>query len=303
MNGNSKKQILETLKDRHDFCQKNRYARLAAMPYKISLPYIFSRFGKVAHKNATLFFGRTMRVVVPEGVSVKIWRYGFFEEDVCYYLMRVLEPGGTLIDVGGHFGFFSMLGRELVGAEGTVVTFEPMPTTRDILTHNMTVNAAPAKGEIVAAACGDQRGEIAFKDLGILYSAFATSKEPKGRGAQEPRSITVPVTTLDEEVERLGLERCDLIKIDAESAEYEVIAGGMGTIRTLRPALILEAGERGDSIGSTTKLIGLLEAEGYVPYEFSDWTLKPHQASDYYRYQNILMLPAEKVETILEERS
>jgi FkbM family methyltransferase len=249
---------------------------------------------------ATTFFSRPMRVVLPEPVSVTIWRYGMFEEDVAFYLLSVLRPGDTFIDIGGHFGFFSMLGRELVGTEGTVVTFEPMPRTREILVENMQQNAAPAHHHIISAAAGSEAGRLMFKDFGLSGSAFATSGAERSSGLKFTGEVEVPVRTVDSVTEELALSSLRLMKIDAENAEYEVIQGALSTIRRLRPAIVIEAG---DSAGSSTRrVVDSLIAEKYRPLEFRDWTLRPHQVTDSYDYLNLLMIPTELGNEILGQR-
>jgi FkbM family methyltransferase len=244
---------------------------------------------------ANAFFGRQIRVVLPEMVSNVIWQKGYFEEDVCYYFLNLLGPGDTCIDIGGHFGFFSMLARELVGPEGTVVTFEPMPRTRAILAENMERNAGPATHYLIPAAAGAGPNKLTFKDFGLIGSAFATSDEQRSAAVTLVGKVEVDVRTVDAVVSELGLSSLKLMKIDAENAEYDVVQGSLVTLRTLRPALILEAGDASGKVGATRRVLDVVTAEGYVPYEFHRWTLRPHAITERYGYQNLLMVPQEKI--------
>src|SRR5262249_43905938 len=87
----------------------------------------------ILRRTARSFWGEAMLVVLPELVSLTICRYGYFEEELTHIFLEVLRPGMTFFDVGGHFGFFSMLALRLVGPQGCVVAFEPTHSTREVL--------------------------------------------------------------------------------------------------------------------------------------------------------------------------
>lgn len=271
----------------------NRWIRFAKRPIRIGAPYLLRRLGIEAPRLAETFFGRRQNVVLPEAVSVNIWRYGYFEEDVAYYLIALLRPGGTFIDVGGHFGFFSMLGAELVGADGTVIIFEPMPKTLGILAGNMAKRAAPCHHHLIPAAAGRETGTLIFKDFGLVGSAFATSATERSSAFTLRGDVEVAMRPIDQIVGELALDRLDLIKIDAENAEADVLAGAERTIESLKPALILETG---DTEGSEARpLIESLIERGYRAFEFEDFALRPHIVADRYGYQNILLVHAERL--------
>ena len=86
---------------------------------------------------AQLFFGRTMNVVLPEIVSEQIYTYGLFDEVVTWLAIKAAREGDTVLDVGGHFGYFTLLFSELVGESGQIVAFEPTPSTYGLLRDNV----------------------------------------------------------------------------------------------------------------------------------------------------------------------
>jgi FkbM family methyltransferase len=285
--------LLATLKLAKSAQRENRWVGLAKRPNRIGGPYLLRRLGIEAPRLAETFFGRRQNVVLPDMVSVNIWRYGYFEEDVAFYLLASLRPGGTFIDVGGHFGFFSMLGAELIGADGTVITFEPMPKTREILAGNMAKRSAPCHHHLIPAAAGREAGTLTFKDFGLVGSAFATSEAERSGAFTPPGDVEVAMRPIDQIVGDLALDRLDLIKIDAENAEADVLAGAECTIESLKPALILETG---DTEGSEAHpLIESLIERGYRVFEFEDFALKPHIVADRYGYQNLLLVHTERL--------
>ncbi|MFC6990534.1 hypothetical protein ACFQH3_01265 [Haladaptatus sp. GCM10025707] len=58
--------------------------------------------------------------VDPEDTSVsrRLWRDGDFQPTLTEYFKSVIEPGMTVVDVGAHIGYFSLLFGKLVGTGG-----------------------------------------------------------------------------------------------------------------------------------------------------------------------------------------
>ena len=101
-----------------------------------SIVSLLSNAKSTAKVRAKTFWGKRMVVVLPEVVSVDILRFGYIAEAVASAIINFIKKGSIAIDVGGHFGFFSMLMAEMVGETGEVHSFEPMPNTFSILKEN-----------------------------------------------------------------------------------------------------------------------------------------------------------------------
>src|SRR5438034_4170766 len=121
---------------------RSRFARLATHPWRLLYPRLLNALGRFRSTSAETFWTGRFEAVLPESVSTHIWRYGFFEDDVCLFLLRTLAPGMVFVDVGAHFGFFTLLASELVGEAGRVVALEPMPRTFTQLSRNTSHNAS-----------------------------------------------------------------------------------------------------------------------------------------------------------------
>jgi hypothetical protein len=75
----------------------------------------------------------------------------------------------------------------------------------------------------------------------------------------------VSTRPLDDWVEREGLSRVDLIKIDVEGAERAVLEGASRTLERFRPSLILEWNEPAeDPVPPGPSLRRDLHAQGYT---------------------------------------
>lgn len=292
---------LAKLKSKAGLWKLPRWKRFRRDPIKTGLPVIFSKLGQLREVKARTFFGRTLCVVLPEPVSTTIWRYSVFEEDVCFYILSLLRPGDTFIDIGGHFGFFSTLAGDAVGEGGRVISLEPMPDTRAMLEKNVKGYGGKAHHDVIPVAAGAESGTLTFKDFGIVGSAYATSAEERSEAMRQVGEISVTVRTLDEIVKEQGIDTLRLIKVDAENAEYDVVQGALETVRTLRPGIIIEAGDAEDGKANTADVVQLLLAENYAAFEFKDWQIIPHEVQSRYAYQNLLMVPSEMVSEVLAE--
>jgi hypothetical protein len=105
----------------------------------------------------------------------------------------------------------------------------------------------------------------------------------------EPREV--PAISLDEYVEVRGL-RPDFVKIDAESAEIEVLRGMQATLSRFQPTVTLEVGDVSpEAPVSSRELVQFLVARGYQAFEYAGGSIIPHQVRQTYEYDNILFVP------------
>ena len=104
--------------------------------------------------------------------------------------------------------------------------------------------------------------------------------------------MPVAVTTLDDLVADLALDRLDLVKADVEGAEAHLLQGARLTLATLRPVLMLELEDRHLARFATTvaRVVAGLAADGYVARTWGPargW--RPRRPDDGRR--NVLFVP------------
>ena len=56
-----------------------------------------------------------------------------YERDTRILCQKLLHSGMTMVDVGAHIGYYSLLAAKLVGEEGKVYAFEPDPLNYSLL--------------------------------------------------------------------------------------------------------------------------------------------------------------------------
>jgi FkbM family methyltransferase len=151
-------------------------------------------------------------------------------------LRKLIHPGFIVLDIGANFGVFTKLFSQLVGPQGFVIAFEPVPQTFRTLAagieryHRSNVQA---KNEAVS----DHEGAVLMavpqyeENAGDnLYQASIVDS------SQSPNAFTVKSVTVDS----LQLSRVDFIKIDVEGHELEVLHGSRRTLEQHHPTLMVE---------------------------------------------------------------
>jgi FkbM family methyltransferase len=63
--------------------------------------------------------------------------FELYEQPLARHLRKVLRKGSVIYDIGANVGFFTLLASELVGGEGEVHAFEPVPADSESLARNI----------------------------------------------------------------------------------------------------------------------------------------------------------------------
>ena len=243
-------------------------------------------------RKVRLAWGEEMTVIYPEIASLGIARYGFFGEGLTRMVLAHLKPGMTFLDIGAQLGYFTLLAAWLVGDTGQVHSFEPTPSTFEVLRSN-----AELKPNIylnpVAVAYGP--GIATVNDYGPAFSGYNSMYQARMPEAALNRvkstKIQAPAISLDEYVARKSVTP-NFVKLDAESAEFDILKGMEETLQQFRPMISVEVGDMDiEGVLPCRDLVIYLVNKGYHAYEFSGGGIVSHQPRERYEYENILFLP------------
>lgn len=135
-------------------------------------------------------------------------------------MRRLLKPGGIFVDAGANIGAATILGRRLVGPEGSVVAIEMMPGTAARLRGNLARNDF-ADVTVVEVALASVSGRQVTASIQPGHAGRATLALADTLAAA--RTVTVATRTLSEIAG--ALPRIDLLKIDVEGAEIDALTG------------------------------------------------------------------------------
>ncbi len=155
-------------------------------------------------------------VLVPHDVLPEFKDVVFNE---CYVkgMPNDVEPGSDIIDVGANIGAFTFLASSLF-PHSRVMAFEPDPVNFAQLEKNYDRN--PGRRIVIARrAVGAASGKALFSKP--EHKRFTTS----GAVVQSPveGAFQVDVIGIAELFSDFVVERCGLLKLDCEGAEFEIL--------------------------------------------------------------------------------
>jgi FkbM family methyltransferase len=148
---------------------------------------------------------------------------------------QILQAGMTVIDVGAHVGYFTLLAARLVGPGGRVYAFEPDPSNYSLLRRNIKLNGYQ-NITAINQAVSDRSGSGTLFLSGMDTGSHSLFPSMPVHGVEE-----IPVTTLDTFLDREGWPSIHVVKIDVEGSELSVLAGMAGTLqRNANIRLVIE---------------------------------------------------------------
>lgn len=246
------------------------------------------------------FTGDLLASDLRDEFAQEIFVFGATDYDLSRFELTALGPGQTACDVGAHIGYHTQLMARAVGSEGRVFAFEPTPRTFGYLSRN---TGWLPQVTLQNSAVGEVGNTIEFFDYGQRLAAYNSRygiriEAGDARIDTDPLTLTVQQQCLDDifaESER----KPDYVKIDAESAEMDVLRGMEAILHTARPTIALEVGDFPhlikNGVPSTIQLVDHLGTRGYRPFEFVEGNLRPHKVSldKPYGYMNLIFINLE----------
>lgn len=184
-------------------------------------------------RKGNLLCGDFLRRILPKGVLLPLptplrskvqlkesldGYFNIYRDDECR--RDLIKKGMNVVDVGAYIGLYTIMAAEKVGRNGKVIAIEPDPRNFEQLIKNLKLNnlqnVIPLK-----MALADYTG---FAKLFLGQHGSVSSL--LGKGDFE----TVQVTTLDNLLEQMVMEKIDIVKIDVEGAELSVLKDAEKTI-------------------------------------------------------------------------
>ena len=266
--------LVRKLAEIERLAQGSRWTRLWHMParYLFALGFrelVYARNHRARPAQVTTFFGLPMRVLLPAGTDLYLLGAKSHESEMrlARVMMRYLKPKDTFVDIGGHFGYFSLLASQLVGKEGRVIAFEASRNTYAVLAENVQPQA---NVQAFNEALSDQPETISFFEFPVLYNEFNSMnvdqfRQEKWFAEYPPVKTEVAATTLDAAMMRLQAVPT-FIKIDVEGAELKVIRGAATTLARHKPMLVMEYLAPNRENTAHQQAAALLQQWGYVSH-------------------------------------
>ena len=202
--------------------------------------------------------------------------YGTWEPAVTKILQTQVRPGMTVLDIGAHVGYYTLLLAKCVGPAGRVFSFEPMPRNFARLTENIRLNSLSQVTPLQTAILARSATLEVNAPEAEPYSGSISLYEDYGA----PR-VRALATSLDEFAEG-SFNRLDFIKLDVEGAETEVLEGGEGTVLRFRPVFLIELHHFDGNISANP-----------VPERLTEWGYQVTWLERWKMTSHILAVPGE----------
>ncbi len=246
------------------------------------------------------------------GFSSSIYLKGTsgFEPHNWRVIKALAKTRNVLVDVGAHFGFYSVLAHK-VNSSITTLSFEPIPELHNDCRRFHQANLAHGKFEIYNLALSDKSGQSTiYIPRGVRLTEVRSAslqKEFFYNQQFERDELVIQMTTWDEFVAQRGLNQFKgaetFLKIDVEGHELAVLRGSQTYLRTERPFIVCEidtAAENVDGLKGLLTPLGYnilaISPSGLFRMDFSDlssysggrdFLLVPGVVRGYYSFQSI----------------
>lgn len=224
---------------------------------------------------------------------------GDFEEPERRFVASWLRPGMTVVDIGAHHGFYTLLASRKVGPKGRVLAFEPSPREHTKLIRHLKINRCK-NVSVHSCALGSVDGEA---DLFVVEGRETGCNSLRPPNVSDrTKVVCVRIMRLDGLLKNLGVENVDFMKVDAEGAELEVLKGAVELLaRRPRPVIICEAQDiRTEPWGYRAgEILAFLSGLGYgwfVP--LPKGTLEPLALTGDFVNGNFVAVPEERLEHV-----
>lgn len=199
--------------------------------------------------------------------------FGSYALLVTEAMRRYLKPGDTFFDVGANIGYLSAVAAGLVGKNGQVHSFEPVPAYFGRLERLVSMNPGHT---IIANPCAAGESDGICK----IYVTREPGQNTMVSSYQSDFEITstleVPVVRLDSYIRDHGIARIAMIKIDAEGYEFPTLKGLQSQFERSkdRPAIICEIAPRAYPLmgSKLSDLAGYMAEYGYSARDLIDGT-------------------------------
>ncbi|WP_324808136.1 FkbM family methyltransferase [Sphingomonas sp. LY29] len=156
-----------------------------------------------------------------------------WEADSLKRWVQLAKSSKVILDIGANTGVFA-LSAQTINPGATVLAMEASARTANRLRQNVRMNDYPIIVEEAAASDADE--VLTFYDFPGEHQ-YSASLQPSMGGSIESK---VQAYRLDSVLDRHGLGKIDLMKMDVERHEPAALRGMRGRLESDRPTIFIE---------------------------------------------------------------
>ena len=242
------KNIWKALEKSERNARSGRVIRFLRNPilYPALLAYyhlIYPRLKKGVTTTVKTFFGVPMKTMLPSGTDIALNGIKSHDSEIrlSKFLVLNLKPGDCYIDVGAHYGYYSLLASVLVGPNGKVFSIEPTAASFSLLEentrglNNITIHHAAAGETDTKLVLYEYPGPYAEYNT-VIENAYVNEKWAK---RIKPQVTEVDTILLDSLMLHQNISHAT-IKIDVEGSEKAVLNGMKNFLLNKQPLIVME---------------------------------------------------------------
>ena len=215
---------------------KIRLARLASRLLKLVQFWNHGNSRRIAKRG-----NLTWSLDINEGIDIAIYLFGAFERSTIWAYSRVLTSGDDVFDIGANCGAHTLHFAQLVGNRGRVVAFEPTNYAFERIQTNLRINSSLVDHvELHQIALTDSQN---FNPQSELYASWPLNGKENlhpTHGGRLHSTTGAKFMSLDEFVVQNKIDKLDFIKLDVDGDEPRIISGGLRTLETFHPSILME---------------------------------------------------------------
>jgi FkbM family methyltransferase len=198
-------------------------------------------------------------------------QFGGYEYPARRFIIDHLAPGDLFIDIGAHWGIFTLSAVAAYPGRIKALAIEPLPDNVAHMRQWLAFNNMERQVDLVQAAAGSGYGEgVLFANSSMGHSLVEGNMAPGAQG----REIRVPIASVDNLLaQRPDLQgRPAILKIDVEGVEPEVVDGAWTLVEAgLVKAIMWEKGRNYDErerFEAMIRMADKLSRAGFSHYRF-----------------------------------
>ena len=167
-----------------------------------------------------------------QGIGKKLALRGIHEQASSTQLMKELDPGMKVLEVGANIGYYVKLVANEIGSEGRILAFEPSRVNMDVLRKNIELSSLENIVRVENVAVGEISGTA---ELFMMDKANASSLIKRTDSAlTHVDSEMVPVVSIDDYLSSYEFD-FDWFRMDVEGYEFEIVRGMKDSIKRSNP--------------------------------------------------------------------
>jgi len=271
--------LINSLASVERIAKKNKINRMINNPVKYIFSIMYRDFIYPFRKKeivikTKLFNGSPIIIALPASTDIFLTggKSHISEIRLAKYLIKNLHSDSTFIDVGAHYGYFSLIASDIV-KDGKVYSFEPSSKSFNILKRNVS---SITNVTIFNKAVSQGNTPIAFYEFDNLHSEYNSTQISQFENEDWFKAIKPNMQKIDSiSLSTFCADNSiypDIIKIDVEGFENEVIKGAENLLTSSKkkPIVILEYLEPKRGNAAHKEAFSLLSRWGYSSNIISD---------------------------------